>query len=228
MIRNEAMRLSAGQAASDPMAVFYRVEGDNKQMSYQWTSSQDPNVSYSISIDLKVPVGEEGNFTQEATFVTNTRVSRETVVATYSDQIARVLLSLIDATAGVTIMGLLSAASLEAFQALVADPACSLPTEIKDVIAAWNASEPEDVESWQSLKATMNDPLLIVNTLVVAIYASDDPGVTLEALKGATDLAAYKELVANSNLSTDIKDYVATLTDDDWAAVETETDAPKG
>ena len=232
LMRDEGMRRAALAALNDPNAVFYRIEGSGKDKSYQWTSSFDSNVSYTITVDIKVAVGDAENFTQEATFTTQTRVSRAVIATAYLDQLARVLVPLVDGASGVTIMGLLNAASLADFKALVAGS--SLPDELKDAIAgpldtatrvrSGGLSE----KDWQAVVSVMRDPLVITNALISAVYPLDEAAALTGALRNAPDLAAFKARVASAGLSADIKAYVATLNAADWPVVNAEIDRPKG
>ncbi|MFA5391176.1 MAG: hypothetical protein WC331_07115, partial [Candidatus Omnitrophota bacterium] len=290
LIRDEAMQQAANLAASDPLAVYYKIEGDGKQISYQWTSSQDPNVSYTISVDLQVSVAnlplaleladaitsnstvtfealknaetlevfktlvagsnlsselqdavaqlieagwqkvkadlndpdlkKKESFTQEAVFTTTTRVSRETIVQSYNNQIARTLVSLIDTSSDVTLSGLLNA-NFTDFKTMVANSQ-TLASDLKEVIGELTEDD------WNVVKEGMSDPGIITNALVSVILSSSDPGVTLEQLRSAPDLTAFKNLVASSLLSDDMKAYVATLDEEDWEKVAAEVDSPEG
>ena len=90
-MRDAAMRAAATLALSDPDAVFYKVESQTNEVVYQWTSSTDPNVSYSISVTSDAPIGsEEAQYTKEASFMTSTRVSRERLFEIYQEQLQMV------------------------------------------------------------------------------------------------------------------------------------------
>jgi hypothetical protein len=88
LMRDAAMREAALLAIGDLKTVFYKVESQYKEISYQWTSSANSSVSYSIVVDEKVPIGSgpTEQFTKEATFTTQTRISREAMFALVQQQ----------------------------------------------------------------------------------------------------------------------------------------------
>jgi len=88
VIRDEAQRQAAWLAIQDPLAVFYRIESGNDDPVYQWTSSKDPNLSYAIAVNNRVPVGTTvpKTYTTEAKFTVYTRISQQQLLAVYNLQ----------------------------------------------------------------------------------------------------------------------------------------------
>ncbi|MFA5391177.1 MAG: hypothetical protein WC331_07120 [Candidatus Omnitrophota bacterium] len=77
--RKVALEAAIAKGAKDN--TFYMSMGDRGPM-YQWTNKDDKNISYSLSLDTKFPVGTEGAFMVPpvVTFSTNTRASVEEAI----------------------------------------------------------------------------------------------------------------------------------------------------
>ena len=78
LIADEAQREQALAALADPGAMFYRNTVNSEESTYQWSSSYNSRVSYSVSIDPNVPIGEGGTagYATVAKFTRTERVSR--------------------------------------------------------------------------------------------------------------------------------------------------------
>jgi len=75
------MQLAPAEKASlEPNIIVYKAVTDGKDPVYQWSSTVDANVSYSIAFDTHVPVGTTGQEITVANFTRAEKISRATMI----------------------------------------------------------------------------------------------------------------------------------------------------
>ena len=76
LIQDLTQKDPAKQASLEQGIIVYKATTDGKEPVYQWSSTLDTNVSYSLALDTHVPVGTAGGEMTVANFTRTERVSR--------------------------------------------------------------------------------------------------------------------------------------------------------